>query len=68
MKDQILAFQKANREMKEHLQDAVMLLRQCEQNNWGVDKKQDFARLSNKAFGTAYNEKDWDMKDYNGDQ
>lgn len=59
---------KAHREMKELIQDAVMLLRPVDKSNWGVTNKQTFAKLENKAFGTPYNEKDWCMDDLNGEQ
>jgi len=68
MNTQLQALQKANRELKEGLQDAVNLLKHSDQSNWGVIQKQEFAKLSNKAFGTPYNEKDWDMADRNGEQ
>lgn len=67
MNEQVIQ-QRQVRELKENLQDAVSLLRTVDQNNWGVIQKQEFAKLSNRAFGTPYNEKDWDLADRNGEQ
>lgn len=68
MKSQILELQKANRDLKDSLQDAVMLLRNVDMSNWGVIQRQSFALLNNKAFGTPYNDKDWCFDDLNGEQ
>lgn len=66
--NQLIHLQREKRELKEDLQDAVGLLKTIDRTNWGLLQQQEFARLSNKAFGTPYNPKDWDMADLNGEQ
>jgi hypothetical protein len=54
-------------ELTENLQDAVMLARK-HKNNMGQIDQQELDRLNAKANGKAFNEKDWDTSDRNGEQ
>ena len=55
------------RELKENLQDAVMLASKYK-NNMGIIDQEELARLNAKANGVAYNAKDWCQNDHNGEQ
>lgn len=55
------------RELKENLQDAVALAAR-HKHNMGVIDQEELARLSKQANGSAYNPKEFDMADRNGEQ
>lgn len=66
MNEQVIQ-QRQVRELKENLQDAVMLASKYK-SNMGIIDQEELARLSNRANGTAYNAKDWEQKETNGEQ
>lgn len=55
------------RELTELLQDAVALATR-HKNNMGVIDQEELDRLNAKANGTAFNPKNWDLADRNGEQ
>jgi hypothetical protein len=55
------------RQLKEHLQDAVMLAGKYKRE-MGVLDQEELARLDKVANGAAYNAKDWDFRCTNGEQ
>lgn len=59
--------QRANRELKENLQDAVALATKYK-SNMGLIDQEELARLGAKVNGQSYNPKDFDMADHNGEQ
>ncbi|RZJ91588.1 MAG: hypothetical protein EOO20_04700 [Chryseobacterium sp.] len=59
--------QRQVRELKENLQDAVSLAGR-HKHNMGVIDQEELARLSKQANGSAYNPKEFDMADRNGEQ
>ncbi|RQO79154.1 hypothetical protein DBR40_05385 [Pedobacter sp. KBW01] len=67
MQQQMIALQRENKLMKEHLQDAVMLAGKYK-NNMGVIDQEELARLDAKANGKVFNVRDFDMADRNGEQ
>lgn len=62
-----LAQERQVRELKENLQDAVALAGKFKRE-MGVIDQEELARLSSKANGSAYNPKEFDMADRNGEQ
>jgi len=66
MNAQVIA-QREKRELKELLQDAVALAGKYK-SEMGVIDQEELARLSKAANGSAYNPKDFDMRDLNGEQ
>ena len=59
--------QRQVRELKENLQDAVMLASKYK-SNMGIIDQEELARLNAKANGVTYNAKDWRQNDHNGEQ
>ncbi len=60
--------QRENRELKEHLQDAVSLLNKYK-TQMGLIDQEELARLEAKANGTRFNPNaNNDLRDYNGEQ
>ena len=59
--------QRQVRELKENLQDAVMLASKYK-NNMGIIDQEELARLNAKANGVTYNPTDFDMACRNGEQ
>lgn len=62
-----IALQRENKLLKEHLQDAVQLAGKFKRE-MGVIDQEELARLSAKANGAAFNPRDFDMADRNGEQ
>lgn len=65
--NELIALQRQNRDLKEHLQDAVMLAGKFKRE-MGVVDQEELDRLNAKANGTSYNPKSWDLADKNGEQ
>lgn len=59
--------QRQVRELKEHLQDAVSLAGKYKLHMGMIDQEE-LARLDAKANGKAFNVKDFDVADRNGEQ
>ncbi|AZI25720.1 hypothetical protein EA772_10325 [Pedobacter sp. G11] len=62
-----IILQRQVRELKETLQDAVSLAAKYK-GNMGIIDQEELARLSKQANGSAYNLKDFDLADRNGEQ
>ncbi|WP_443945586.1 hypothetical protein ACJVDH_00310 [Pedobacter sp. AW1-32] len=62
-----IALQRQVHELKENLQDAVALAGKYKPNMGMIDQEE-LARLSKQANGSAYNPKEFDMSDKNGEQ
>jgi len=67
MQQQILNLQRENKLLKESLQDAVALAGKHKSNMGQLDQEE-LARLNARANGSAFNAKDWDLTDRNGEQ
>jgi len=65
--NQIIALQRANKELKENLQEAVALASKFKRE-MGVIDQEDLARLNKAATGAVYNPADFDLRDRNGEQ
>lgn len=63
----IVTLQRQVRELKENLQDAVALAGKYKPNMGMIDQEE-LARLDGKANGKAFNVKDFDVADRNGEQ
>ena len=64
---QTIAVLRQVRELKENLQVAGAMVNRHKSNMGQLDQEE-LARLDSKANGKAYNAKDWDLSDKNGEQ
>lgn len=62
-----IILERENKNLREHLQDAVMLAGRYKKE-MGLTDQEELERLSAKANGTRFNPKDFDVADRNGEQ
>lgn len=65
--NQIVQLQRENKDLMEHLQDAVALATNFKRE-MGITHQEELARLNAKANGVRFNSREFDMSDKNGEQ